>query len=77
MSVALKCLDTGAQNIGKMMVDLRFADDIALLSGEAKSIQALISNVVDASRKTMMRLNSAETDILCTGGTLSNNLRYR
>jgi len=54
-------------NGGEMMVDLRFADDIALLSGEAAGIQVLVSNVVDASRKMGTRLNIAKTEIQCLG----------
>ena len=49
------------------MVDLKFADDIALLSEEATCIQALVGNVVNESRKMEMRLNASKTEIQCLG----------
>jgi len=49
IAMTLVGLVTGAVIGGEMMVDLRIADDIALLYEEVADIQVLVSNVVYTS----------------------------
>ena len=68
IAIAFKGLEAVVMTEGEILADLRFADDIALLSEEeAAGMQVLVNNVVDTSRKMRMRLNTSKTELQCLG----------
>jgi len=64
---ALDGLEVGAVINGETLPDLRFADDIALLTEEVEHLQNLVSRVIEVSSKMGMRINTAKTEIQCLG----------
>jgi Reverse transcriptase (RNA-dependent DNA polymerase)/Domain of unknown function (DUF6451) len=67
IAIALDGTDVGAVINGELISDLRFADDIALLSEKEDGLQLLVNKVAESSSKMGMRINVAKTEIQALG----------
>ena len=53
---------SGAVINGVLLSELRFADDIALLTEKEKALQELVTDVAEMSAKMGMCINTAKTE---------------
>jgi len=64
MCVALDGYSGGFRISGRLINNLRYADDIVLVASSEEELQELVSRVYGAARDTGMRMNVRKTEIM-------------
>src|SRR5664279_5444953 len=67
MACSLDEVDTGAVMSGRIINNLRFADDIAVLAENQDDLQGMINRIVAESTRMGMKVNTGKTEVQYIG----------